>query len=85
MRSARPDAQALRAEARLLTIAGVALLVIGFPLTLFLVAQALAPEGISPMLPLALGAPPLMLGYLACHFASQRLVRAKALESGSLR
>jgi hypothetical protein len=80
MRSSRPDPAALRAEARLLTLAGVILLGIGFPMTLILVAQALAPDGVSPMLPVAVGAPPIMLGYVACSFASQRLVKAKALE-----
>lgn len=79
MRSKRPTAATLRAEAHLLSLAGLILLGIGFPLTLFLVAMALAPDGLSPTLPLVVGAPPLMLGYLACHFASQRMVRAKAL------
>ncbi len=81
MRAPRPSAAALRAEARLLTLAGVILLVIGFPLTLFLVAQSLSPDGLAPILPLAVGAPPIMLGYLACHFASARMVKAKALET----
>jgi hypothetical protein len=81
MRANRPDSHMLRAEARLLTIAGLILMGAGFPLTIYLVAQAMAPDGISPMLPLALGAPPLMLGYLACHFASHRLQRAKTIES----
>ena len=64
----------------MLTIAGLILLALGFPLTLVLTAQALSPEGMSPVLPLAAGAPPIILGYLACHFASQRMVKAKALE-----
>jgi len=72
----------LRAEARLLTFAGLILLGLGFPLTMFLAAQALAPGGLSPVLPIALGAPPIILGYLACHFASQRMVKAKMLEGG---
>jgi len=80
MRADRPNPNALRAEARLLTTAGVLLLVTSFPVTLFLVAQALLADG-SPFLPVAVGAPPMMLGYLACHFASQRMVKAKALES----
>lgn len=66
----------------MLTIAGLVLLGIGFPLTLFLVAKALAPGGFSPVLPAAAGAPPIMLGYIACHFASARLARAKSLETG---
>ncbi|MGE0596849.1 MAG: hypothetical protein AB7P07_10805 [Hyphomonadaceae bacterium] len=73
----------LRAEARLLTIAGLILLAIGFPTTLWLVALALAPQGISPVLPVAAGAPPLLLGYLACHFASRRMLRARILEQGA--
>jgi hypothetical protein len=77
MRQNRPNPAALRAEARLLTVAGLILLGIGFPATLLLVAQSLASEGVSPVLP---GAPPIMLGYIACHFASKRLVKAKALE-----
>ncbi len=80
MRHNRPNPAALRAEARLLTVAGFVLLGLGFPLTLVLVAHALAPEGISPVLPAAIGAPPIVLGYIACHFASRRLVKAKALE-----
>jgi hypothetical protein len=80
MRQTRPTAAALRAEARLLTVAGLILLGLGFPATLLLVAQALGQE-ISPMLPAAIGAPPIMLGYIACHFASKRLVKAKALEA----
>lgn len=80
MRSTRPTAAALRAEARLLSIAGVILLLLGFPLTLWLVAGALAENGLSPILPLAVGAPPIVLGYLACHFASQRMVKARTLE-----
>jgi hypothetical protein len=81
MRSSRLTSATLRAEARLLTIAGLILLGLGFPATLALAAQALSPEGMSPVLPLAIGAPPIVLGYLACHFASQRMVKAKALEA----
>lgn len=80
MRRTRPNAAALRAEARLLGVAGLILLGLGFPATLVLVAQALAPDGVPALLPIAVGAPPIMLGYIACHFASQRLVKAKKLE-----
>lgn len=80
MRSTRPTPAMLRAEARLLTIAGLILLGLGFPITLFLAAQAFAPGGLSPILPIAAGAPPILLGYLSCHFASQRMVKAKSLE-----
>lgn len=80
MRASRPNPATLRAEARLLTIAGLMLLGIGFPVTVILVALALSPSGMPPILPLAIGAPPIMLGYLACRFASDRLVKARALE-----
>lgn len=85
MRTTRPNPAMLRAEARLLTFAGLILLGIGFPLTIFLAAQALAPGGLSPILPIAMGAPPIILGYLACHFASHRMVKAKTLEGGGER
>lgn len=71
----------LRAEARLLTTAGLLLLGLGFPITLTLVAIALGAGSPAPLMPLAIGAPPIMLGYLACHFASQRLLRAKSIEA----
>ena len=85
-RTMRHDANAaatLRAEARLLTLAGLILLAIGLPLTLGLALMALSPDGLSPVMPAAAGAPPLMLGYLACHFASRRMVKARELEQGS--
>ncbi len=63
--------------------AGLILLGIGFPLTIMLAAQALPPGGLSPVLPIAAGLPPILLGYLACHFASQRMMKAKMLEGGS--
>ncbi len=80
MRQVRPNAATLRAEARILSIAGLILLGIGFPVTLLLVSQSLSPDGMSPILPLAIGAPPIVLGYVACHFASARMAKAKALE-----
>jgi hypothetical protein len=76
----RTPAQMLRAEASVLTLAGVLLLAVGFPFTLMLVAMALASETFSPMLPIAAGAPPIMLGYLACHFAARRLEKARTLD-----
>ena len=81
MRSQAATITNLRAEARLLTIAGLILLAISFPMTLALASMALAPHGPPPILPLVLGAPPMLLGYLACHFASRRMVKAKALEA----
>jgi len=81
MAAPRPNPAALRAEARLLTIAGLMLLGVGFPVTLVLVAAALGAGSASPFVPAAIGAPPIMLGYLACHFASQRMLRAKAIEA----
>ena len=80
MSTQRLNANDLRAEARLLTAAGLILLGLGFPLTLYLVAISLGPHGLSPVLPIAIGAPPIALGYIACHFASARMVKAKALE-----
>jgi hypothetical protein len=80
MRATRPDPVALRSEARLLTVAGLFLIGVGFPTTLVLTAQSLSPDGISPILPLAIGLPPIMLGYIACHFASKRMVKAQSLE-----
>lgn len=76
-----PNAAALRAEARLLSLAGFVLLAAAFPTTLTLAGYALLVDGVSPFFPAAVGAPPLMLGYLACHFASQRMVLAKAIET----
>ena len=81
MRRARPIAAILRAEAHVLSVAGLVLLALGFPVTLFLVALALAPEGISPVLPVAIGGPPILLGYLLCHAAARRWATAKASES----
>lgn len=75
-----PAVTSLRAEAKLLSAAGLILLAIGFPLTLGLAIAAIGWGLVSPVLPIAFGAPPLMLGYLACHFASSRMVKAKALE-----
>ena len=74
------DPLVLRAEARLLATAGLILLALAFPLTLALVAYALSSRAISPVLPLAVGLPPIMLGYLACHFATQRMMKAKELD-----
>ncbi|MEJ0058735.1 MAG: hypothetical protein WDM79_03715 [Terricaulis sp.] len=81
MRELSQNVASLRAEARLLTTAGLILLAIGFPLTLSLVVLAISPEGLSPILPAGVGGPPLILGYLACHYASARLMKAKALEA----
>ncbi|MEZ5959774.1 MAG: hypothetical protein R3C30_05020 [Hyphomonadaceae bacterium] len=80
MAADRPNPAALRAEARLLTVAGFLLLGIGFPLTLLMTAIALSSGEGSPFMPAVVGSPPIMLGYLACHFASQRMVKAKAIE-----
>lgn len=76
----RRSSATLRAEARLLAVAGAILLGIGFFATVILVGQALGAEGVSPALPLWVGGPPLVFGYLACHFATQRMQRARALD-----
>lgn len=79
MRRSPSNPAALRAEARLLTVAGLLLLATGFPATLLLVGEALGGNA-SPILPATVGAPPLLLGYIACRLASDRLIKAKALE-----
>lgn len=84
MDSIKPDPRqahvdALRAEARFLSTAGLILLCLAFPMTLLFVAVALTEQNASPMLPIAAGVPPIMIGYLACHFASRRMTKAKQL------
>lgn len=79
-RRAQNEAQNLRAEARLVAMAGLILLAIGFPTTLILAALSLSPDGISPMLAPLVGGPPIALGWAACHYASGRLERAKERE-----
>ena len=71
----------LKGEAKLLAVAGLLLLAIGLPATLFVALQVLHAQDLSPALPALIGGPPLLLGYLACHFASARMARAKALEA----
>lgn len=73
----------LRAEARLLTTAGVIVLAVAFPTTLALTALALLNASTAPLLPAAVGAPPIVLGYVACALASRRMLKAKALESAN--
>jgi hypothetical protein len=80
MDTQRQTPATLRAEARLLATAGLLVLGVAFPLTLLLVAEQLEETATSPFLPIAIGAPPIMLGYLACHFASRRIVKATMLE-----
>ncbi|HVZ99675.1 MAG TPA: hypothetical protein VG841_05125 [Caulobacterales bacterium] len=80
MRIVCQNATTLRAEARLLTVAGLILLAIGFPLTIALTLLALSPRGLSPIYPPVIGGPFLILGYVACHYASERLAKAKSLE-----
>ncbi len=79
-RRAGNEAQNLRAEARLIAMAGLILLAIGFPTTLILAALSLSPDGISPLFALLAGGPPIALGWAACHYASTRLERAKERE-----
>jgi hypothetical protein len=77
----RRSSATLRAEARLLAVAGAILLGIGFLATIILVGRALDAEGASPGLPIWVGGPPLLFGYLSCHFATLRMQRARALDS----
>ncbi len=72
--------ECLRGEARFLAAAGMILLVAALPLTLIFVAVALGRAETSPLLPLVVGAPPIMIGYLSCHYASRRLAKLKLLE-----
>ena len=81
MARAPTKAAKLKAEARLLSVAGAFLLAIGFPVTLALVSLALTDSSVSPFLPLVIGAPPILVGYGACHFASLRLMKAKRLNA----
>jgi hypothetical protein len=69
--------EALRGEARYLSVAGIILLAVAFPVTLAFVALALADgAGASMLLPIVVGAPPIVIGYMACHYASRRLRKA---------
>jgi hypothetical protein len=72
--------ECLRGEARFLAAAGMILLAVALPLTLVFVAAALGRAGASPLLPLVVGAPPTMIGYLSCHYASRRLAKLQLLE-----
>jgi hypothetical protein len=83
MAATDPSPASLRAEARLFAIAGMLLLALGFPITLALAAHALWTEASAPFVPAIIGAPPIMLGYLACFFASRRMVKANAIEAGA--
>ncbi len=74
--------ESLRGEARFMAAAGMILMAVALPLTLAFVALALGRHDVSPMLPIAVGAPPIMIGYLACHFASRRLAKVKTLSEG---
>jgi hypothetical protein len=63
-------------------VAGAILLGVGFVATIILVGRALSVEATaSPALPIWVGGPPLVFGYLACHFATLRMQRARALDS----
>lgn len=77
------EARALRAEARLMTLAGVILLAIGLPLSLILAALALAGT-VGPLVPVWAAGPPIALGWAACAWASRRLQKAQALEGRAL-
>jgi len=76
----RRSSATLRAEARLLALAGAILLGIGLFATIVLVSSALGADGASPSLPIWVGGPPLVFGYAACHFATHRMQRARALD-----
>src|SRR5262245_60392615 len=80
MRKMVTDPTSLRGEAAILAAAGLIVLGVSLPLTLALVAMALSPDGFSPFVPMIIGGPPMLLGYLACHFASSKYEKAKKLE-----
>lgn len=69
----------LRAEARLLSLAGCQALALAFPFTLYLVALALAGAA-PPYAPIVFGAPALLIGYAPCRLAARQLSRARRLE-----
>lgn len=64
----------------MLALAGFFLLAIGLPAAMALTALALWEESVPPALPALVAGPPILLGYLACHFASNRLVKARAAD-----
>lgn len=76
----RSDVRALRTEARLLSIAGYALLLVGALGTIALIFMG---DQVSPFAPLLFGVPFTGLGWLICRYASSRLVAARALEEGA--
>lgn len=75
----------LRSEAGFFSTAGMILLGLGFPLTLALAAMAISPDGLSPAFPIMFGGPPVVLGYLACRYASWRLGQAKKIDEEQAR
>jgi hypothetical protein len=75
----------LRAEARIFAFAGAILLAIGLVCSVILVMRALSDVHIPPAFPLLIAGPPLVLGYLACHFATLRMLRARAMEKAPRR
>lgn len=75
------DIVSLRAEARLLGVAGGLLLMPGLTVTVIASLLSVASGGEQPLLPLLVGGPLLGMGYLACHLASVRAAKASALAS----
>lgn len=69
---------ALRAEARVLAVAGVTTLAISFPLTMNVALVALVAHQPPSISALSLGAVALVAGYIACHLATHRLLQARA-------
>lgn len=72
-------AERLRAEARIVTMAGVILLAIGLPLALILAALALGPRG-DALAPVIWAGPLILMGWGACQYGARRLEQAQALE-----
>ena len=73
-------ASVLRAEARLMSVAGMLLLAAAFPFTLYLAVLALVGDHVSALTPLVAGAPPILLGYCVCHRGAYQLQRARKLD-----
>ncbi|MBI1252200.1 MAG: hypothetical protein GC189_12100 [Alphaproteobacteria bacterium] len=79
-------AAALRGEAQFALACGAMLLAAGFVLSCGLAVQALfTPDSGWPIAAVALGGPPILLGWAAWAYAAFRLDQAQALERGEVR
>jgi hypothetical protein len=76
-------AASLRAEAKLLAMAGTLLLAAGFPLTLALAALSLASGRVEPLTSVWAGAPLIVFGWVSCALASRRLQQARRVRESA--